>query len=501
MTIDRALDRPSPDRLYGNWLRPQALSIRGVGWKTALLVITGYLVGIVLTQSHPRQGLTVLAGCALLTAVSAARVDGATLADRAAGHARWRWARLRHRTSFRAFNTTGWRLPAPLDGTRMLLVDIGGHRYGAVHDPAARRVAVTLRVASTAADLTDPHEHDAAVGRWERWLESLGRLPEVAWVTVTVETAPSAGAELRDRVTRRLQDGAPSDCRALMRELATSSPGVAARTDTRVTVTFDLRTWDTRLSRQDRRRGIAAYLPLLDNSVTGLESALDGCGVTVVGRATAAQLAGTIRTAFDPAAAGQVELTLTADAASVPAWEFAGPMAAEEYRDLYVHDSGVSASFVWSQAPRQLVTSRVLDPLARPGRHRKRFTCTYVATPAADAMDAATSQVRWRWFAQTVSRLPVVGRASTAQDERDAAAAEQATWEVAAGAGWVAQTVSVTVTVLDEDDLPAAVAEVEHAAGASQLRLRRLVEQQAAGFLAGLPAGLSLTELVRRWSR
>jgi hypothetical protein len=116
-------------------------------------------------------------------------------------------------------------------------------------------------------------------------------------------------------------------------------------------------------------------------------------------------------------------------------------------------------------------------------------------------MDAATTQVRWRWLAQMVSRLPIIGRPGTAQDERDTEAAEQATYEVAAGAGWIAQTIMLTVTVLDELDLPAAVAEVEHAAGASQLRLRRLYELQAAGFVAGLPVGLSLMDLSSRWTR
>jgi hypothetical protein len=247
--------------------------------------------------------------------------------------------------------------------------------------------------------------------------------------------------------------------------------------------------------------GITAYLPLLAHAVGGLESTLDGCGVTVLGRATAAQLAGAIRVAFDPARSGTVELALSSPNTDVPPWEYCGPTTAREDRDAYTHDTGTSVSFIWAQAPRQLVGSTVLDALARPGRHRKRFTCTYLATPATQTMDAATAQVRWRWLAQMVSQLPVIGRASTAQDERDAAAAEQATREVAAGAGWVAQTVAVTVTVLDDADLPAAIAEVEHAAGVSQLRLRRLTELQAAGFLAGLPAGLSLTDLARRWSR
>ncbi len=156
---------------------------------------------------------------------------------------------------------------------------------------------------------------------------------------------------------------------------------------------------------------------------------------------------------------------------------------------------------MWAQAPQLLVPSTVLDPLTRPGTFRKRVTATYQPTPAVQTMDAATAQVRSRWLERTVASLPIIGRASTARDDRDAQAAEQSAYEVAAGAGWIAQTVTATITVLDEADLRAAIAELEQAAGASQLRLRRLFELQAAGFAAGLPAGLSLTELAARWSR
>jgi hypothetical protein len=490
----------SEDRLYGNWLRPQRLSIRGVGWKGVLSAVIAYFAGLVILQTHPRAGLLLLGACLGATGLSALRIGGATAREYLAGKARWQWALSNGTTSFRAITRNRWRLPGPLADTRMIEVRESGRAYGAVHDPAHRRVAVTLELASTAADLTDAVEHDAAVARWERWLESLGRRPEVAWVSVTVETSPSPGTQLREAVQQRISSLAPLDCQELMTELVDTSPAVAAGTLTRVTITFDLRFWDTQVGRRGRRESVKAYLPLLDRSVTSLESSLDGCGVTVLARSTPSSLGAATRVAFDPAASGRIELALAALTA-VPSWALAGPVAATEHRDRYVHDSGTSVSFVWAQAPRQLVASTVLDPLTRPGQFRKRVTCTYVVTPSNEAMDAATTQVRWRWFTQMVSRLPVIGRASTAQDERDAEAAEQATHEVAAGAGWVSQTITVTVTVLDPADLPTAVAEVEHAAGASQLRLRRLYELQAAGFCAGLPVGLSLTELAERWSR
>jgi hypothetical protein len=490
----------SEDRLYGNWLRPQRLNIRGVGWKGALVSVIAYFTGLVILQSHPRAGLLLLGACLGATGLSALRIGGASAREFIASKARWRYAVSQGTTSFTAIAPNQWRLPGPLAGTRMVAVRESGRTYGAVHDPTARRIAVTLDLASTAADLTDAVEHDVAVARWERWLESLGRRPEVAWVSVTVETSPSPGTRLREAVQQRISSLAPLDCQDLMHELVATSPAVAAGTQTRLTITFDLRTWDTQVGRRGRRRSVDAYLPLLDRSIASLESSLDGCGVTVLGPLTPTALGAAARVAFDPAASGKIELALAA-LTPVPNWALAGPTSATEHRDRYVHDSGTSVSFVWAQAPRQLVASTALDPLTRPGQFRKRVTCTYVPTPSNEAMDAATAQVRWRWFTQTISRLPVIGRASTAQDQRDTEAAEQATYEVAAGAGWIAQTITATITVLDPTDLPAATAEIEHAAGASQLRLRRLYELQAAGFCAGLPVGLSLTELAGRWAR
>ena len=279
------------------------------------------------------------------------------------------------------------------------------------------------------------------------------------------------------------------------------APPSASRPASRLV--FDLRAWDTRVGRRARRRGVEAYLPLVERAVRHLAAGLDGCGVSVAGGDVAAAPRRAVRAAFDPAAAGAVELAhiLGRD---IPGWEHAGPVRAREHGDRYVHDGAASVSFVWAQAPRQAVTATVLDPLMRPGRYPRRVTCTYRPTPAARAMDAATVQVRRRRLAHLVSTLPVIGRAATAQDDRDAAAAEQATREVADGAGWVAATITVTTTAPNDDDpdqLAAAVAETEHAAGAAQLRLRRLHGLQAAGFAAGLPAGLSLNDLAARWTR
>jgi hypothetical protein len=59
----------------------------------------------------------------------------------------------------------------------------------------------------------------------------------------------------------------------------------------------------------------------------------------------------------------------------------------------------------------------------------------------------------------------------------------------------------LTVTVQDEQDLAAAVADIESRADQSKIRLRRLYGSQAAGFAATLPAGVHPAHLSTRGRR
>ncbi len=90
-------------------------------------------------------------------------------------------------------------------------------------------------------------------------------------------------------------------------------------------------------------------------------------------------------------------------------------------------------------------------------------------------------------------------RDATARDTFDHARVRQAAMEEAQGAGVVLVCLYVTVTASAEEDLPRAVAEVETAADTAKIRLQRLYGSQAAGFATGLPCGISLHDLARRW--
>jgi len=310
-------------------------------------------------------------------------------------------------------------------------------------------------------------------------------------MAVTVDTAPEPGSTLARNVGQRLAPDAPADVTALMRELVDRSPAASADVDTRVSITFD------------PSRAAAALPDFADaaaevsRSLAGMEAALSECGVTVLGRAGAEDLAGTVRVAYDPASRGDVQSSLDdrENNSSVHGepdagltWEAAGPVAAEEFWDHYRHDSGTSVSWAWHEAPRQQVTSNVLVRLMSPSRYPKRVTMLYRPMSAGAAARLLEGQVNAAAFREAYRRTQ--GRDATARDQADQQQAQAAAREEALGAGVVLMSLYATITVTDPGDLPAAVADLEARADQSKVRVRRLYGSQALGFATTLPAGI-----------
>ena len=183
------------------------------------------------------------------------------------------------------------------------------HRAG----PAHRADDPHLRVIPASTWLADRQDADTWVANWGGWLASLGYLPMVRWVTVTIDTAPEPGTSLADSVAAALDPASPLAARQIMGQLVESAPAAAADVDTRVSISFD-----PKLSPAAPADPAAAAAEV-GRTMHGLESALGTCGVTVLGRASAAELAGIVRTAFDPAARGEVNRILAPPQPAPPA--------------------------------------------------------------------------------------------------------------------------------------------------------------------------------------
>jgi hypothetical protein len=241
------------------------------------------------------------------------------------------------------------------------------------------------------------------------------------------------------------------------------------------------------------------------HQLPGIEARLSTVGVTVLGRASASWITGRLRMAYDPASRAEtprddMEMEFFADPEQeLLRWAEAGPLRATEAWNHWRHDSGLSVSWALQEAPRQAVAEHVLVPLLAPGKFPRRVTLHYVplradAAAASVERELSNTQVR-RMFAQRTRRD------ETQRDRVDFAQALQAAREEADGAGVGSFCIYVTTTVLDEADLPAAVADVEQRAGQCKIRLRRMWGAQSAAFAAALGMGINPIELAHRSAR
>jgi hypothetical protein len=369
-----------------------------------------------------------------------------------------------------------------------------GGLYGLVRDRHTGYLTATVRVAPVSIWLADPADTDQWVANWGAWLASLGYLPTLRWVTVTVDTAPDPGSTLTGQVAEAIDTAAPRPALEIMDQLVAAAPAVAAEVDTRVSITFDP------AASPAQPRTLDEAVTDIGQTLLGLESALGACGVSVLGRARAVDLAGIVRIAFDPAVRGEVTRLLAEPMSPALAalldWSAAVPAGAEERWDCYQHDSGTSVTWAWREPPRQHVAASVLARLLGPGGYPKRVSLQYRPLPAAAAASTLDSEVRAAEFRSEYARR--TRRDVTARDAHDQARARQAADEEARGAGVSLIGLYVTVTVTDPGLLPRATADTEAAAESSKIRLQRLYRSQAVGFTVTLPCGICLPDLARR---
>jgi hypothetical protein len=486
-------------RSYGGWRRSRSFGLLGLG-PAATFVLVGSFAALLLIAAVSLKALLYAAPPVVLAgAAGVIRVGGVPLAQLAVQRLRWAYGIRAGHASYRAViadrHAGTLELPGTLAVTELLSAEDGyGGRYGLVRDRRTGYLTATLRIIPASTWLADTGDADGWVANWGAWLASLGYLPAVRWVTVTVDTAPDPGSTLTDTVAAAIDTSAPRAALQIMDQVVATAPAAAADVSTRVSITFDP-------AKSPAAPGtLTEAVTQTSQTLAGLESALASCGVTVLGRATAAGIAGIVRTAFDPAARGQVSRLLAAGTSTAADeqlnWATAGPAGAQETWDSYRHDSGISVSYAWREAPRQNVRADVLARLLAPGPYPKRVSLQYRPLPAAAAAAVLDGEVRAADFRREYSRR--TRRDLTARDAHDHARARQAADEEARGAGVSLLGLYVTVTVTDPGQLARAAADTEACAESSRIRLQRLYRTQAAAFTVTLPCGICLPELGRR---
>lgn len=477
-------------RMYSGWRKTRGLGLFGLGMTGTFIVIACLIVPLILISINILVALIVLIPCGIVVGFLVTRVDGVPLGNLLAQRLQWWWGGVRGYHSLRSGvvldHPRAWQLPGVLASTSLLAVeDVAGGNFGLVWDQRSGMMTATLKCTAASTGLADPREAEEWINSWHEWLASLGYLPIVSHVAVTVDTAPEPGSTLADNVYARLDPHAPEDAKTLMQELVWRSPAAAADVDTRVSITFNPARGDASL------RSLEEQTAEISRVLHGLEVALSRCGVGVMGRASDHELAGIMRMAFDPVTRGDINRILDGSTGSVNdllEWGSSGPVSAEESWDKYQHDSGISVSWVWHEAPRQSVPSDVLSRILAPGNYPKRVTLLYRPLSAGGASQILESQVNAAAFRQHWRAKQK--RDETARDRADRDLALRAAREEAEGAGLVNVSLYATVTVTSSDDLSAAVSDMEARADQSKIQLRKLYASQSVGFAVTLPAGI-----------
>lgn len=477
---------------YGNWRLPGRPGIGTLGLTGTAVLLGGIILALLTALVSWIAAVGVALAVAMVTVPLAVRtVDGRSGFSVLASRTGWILRRVSGRTTYSSGPMSRvpggrCRLPGLLSGLRMLEgTDAHGRPFGVVHDPGVNSYTVVLECDPDGGALVDAAQVDNWVAGWGGLLTELSNEPGLLGAAVVVETAPDPGTRLAAEVLPQLDPAAPRAARDIMTGLVASYPAASSDTSTYVTLTYRPVVPGHRLISKAER--ISGMLSTLAVRVPPLAAALAVAGAGAAVPLRAERIADAARIAFDPSAAATVLEARAESGSSGQDWESAGPVTAQETSDAYLHESVVSRTWVASEAPRGTVRSSVLRGLLEPSPRiaRKRVTLLYRPMDQASAARIVESDRRTAHFMASSSVGLVRARAASA-----VRAAEQTAAEEAAGASLTEFGLIVTATVNEQDELPAADAEIANLAATARLRLRVARGQQANAFAAALPAGM-----------
>lgn len=458
---------PRPERntvLLG--LRPIQVALVGACVTTATLAMV--------MRTTPTTKLIGLTTAGLLVAVAFTRLEGLPMY-------RWLVLRAAHLGRPRSYRA---QLMKPrkhgrleLPGEKLELLSWNSS-IGIVHDKRRRRLIAVARIEGPAHLLQDSDEQDRRVTAYGRMIAGLCQGNRIARAQILERTLPDPGDEVGAWAKKRNLDST-SAAGAIYAELLSRAAPTAARHETLFAFAVNL----DAVSREVRKHGggITGAVAVLESEARAFQTSLATGGV--VGTwLSSDDLTLSLRLAVDPTVVRGSKVLSAADV---------GPLAMDEDWDLLRTDSSFHRVYVISEWPRVRTTPSFLSPLLlRPGI-RRTFTLVLQPIPMAKAMrDARRHQVERISDRSTRARI---GQLETEEDRQQDADVAQRERDLAAGHGDVRWLGLVVVSADDEDKLDDACMEIEIAATQSLLDLRRLVGQQAEGFMAAaLPFGIGL---------
>ena len=335
-----------------------------------------------------------------------------------------------------------------------------------LHDASASTITASLRVSGKGFVLTQDDIQHARVAGWGRLLATLCQQRSVVRLQVLERHTSGGGAE----VQRWWAHHAVAQSSWATRVLADLVADAQEHRDKHEC----LLSVSVRSAGSRKRIGGPPALAALEPQLQMLAEAARRADLVVHGWLTAQDLAGTLRSVFDPHGAR--------DSVGGSAPILVGPVAVEEHWASLVTDSAHHAVYWIQEWPRSEVHAGFLQPLIlSPGVHR---TLSVTAEPlsAAKAMkDIRRARVEQIADAAQRNRMGQIEDESVRVEAADLARREQ---EIVAGHGDLKFVGLLTVSAPDPDQLLAACTATEVAAAQALCDIRKLVGQQASAFAA-----------------
>jgi hypothetical protein len=391
-----------------------------------------------------------------------------------AGHYLWR--RSFGQTKHRARPST----PRPA-GTMALPGDLAALRFhidedtgtAMVHDPHAGTLTAVALIRHPAYVLLSAEEQTRRVHGWGRALATLANSGTIARIQILEISLPDSGQGITGwwamHGHKETSQWAVREYEELMRTCAPS----ASTHRTLIALSLDMRA--ARSSIRRRGRGLAGAAAALRQEMSSLESGLRAAELHLACWLDEPELSATLRTAYDPAH----DASMNGGSRSLAT---AGPLAVDEHWDHLRHDTGQSAVLWVNEWPRVDAAPSFLHALVfRPG---VRKTLSITATPVATAVamrDIRRSKVEYATDATQKARIGALANLSDEAEWCDVIDRERALLN---GHADLRITGLVAVTAPSQDELEAAVAEMERAAIQSGCETRRLFGQQARAYAA-----------------
>ena len=351
-----------------------------------------------------------------------------------------------------------------------------------IHDPHRQTLSAVVSVTHPAYVLLAPDDQAQRVAGWGRTLASLANSGTVSSIQVLESTLPDSGAGVAGWYEAQ---GTPvggwfdAEYETLLELMHTGS----VRHRTTITLSLDMKRAAKAISAAGR--GMRGASAVLEHEMVGLEQSLRNAGLRIEHWLRAPELASIVRRAYDQAA--------TADASAPGAnLAHAGPVAVSEQWDRFRSDSGWSCVLWISEWPRIDVPPHFLHSLIfSPG---VRKSISIVATPIPTT--AALKQIR-RDKTEAVSdarqkaKIGQIADLSDAQEYADLEARERALIQ---GHADVEFSGFVAIQAATEEELTAAVSQIERAASQAACETRILYGRQTQAFVvAALPFGRTVT--------